>query len=221
MKLKHHHYAIVAYVLSIAAGLLYSLWFLGYIYNPKAMDTLAVSALQTVGQPHYELFVAGDVATGLIVVLLVVCLVRLFQRTKQHKEINFYLCMIGLLAFGVMTAVSCLYPSCDSNSSYCVQNVSQVFDVHNVTGTIASLGQFMSVVTALILFHKKVSKTVNWTVLTLLILWAISGIIFISLSTASQSASLFMQHLFLVLSSILLVDVTWLLIKSNPSQVNN
>jgi hypothetical protein len=218
MKLKHHHYTRTAYTLSISAGVLYSLWFLGYILNPKAISSLDVSALQSDGQPHYGLFVIGDIATGVLVILLVACLIKIFHRTQAHRKISFWLCMIGLLAFGVMTAAAGLFPSCDSNSSYCVLNLSQVFNVHNITGTIASLGQFVSVITALTLVHKKITVKVFRTVIGLLILWAISGLIFITLSTNSFHSSLIMQHLFLVLSSLLLIVVPWVLVKSHPTQ---
>jgi len=217
MKLKHHHYTRTAYALSISAALLYSLWFIGYIFNPKALASLDVSILQSKGQPHYEFFVVGDIATGLLVILLVACLVKIFHRTQVHKQISFWLCMIGLLAFGIMTAAASLFPSCDSNSNFCVVNLSQVFDVHNVTGTIASLGQFLSLINALVIAHKKVSTRVSRSALLLLVLWAISGLIFITLSTNSLHASLLFQHLFLVLSSLLLVAVPWVLIKSRQT----
>jgi len=182
------------------------------------MSTLDVSALQSKGQPHYQFFVVGDIATGLLVILLVACLVKIFHRTQAHRKISFWLCMIGLLAFGVMTATASLFPSCDSDSSYCVLNLSQVFNVHNITGTIASLGQFISVITALTLVRKKITRTVFRTTIGLLILWAISGLVFITLSTNSFHSSLLMQHLFLLLSSLLLIVIPWVLIKSHPIQ---
>jgi uncharacterized membrane protein len=218
MKLQHHHYTTTAYALSISAGLLYCLWFLGYYLNPKAMSNLDVSALQSVGQPHYGFFVIGDIATGVLMILLVACLIKIFHRTPLHRKISFWLCVIGLLAFGIMTATASIFPSCDSDSSYCVLNLSQVFNVHNITGTIASLGQFVSVIAALKLVHKKITSSVFWTSSGLLILWAISGITFITLSTNSFHSSLLMQHLFLVLSSVLLVIVPWVLIRSRPTE---
>jgi hypothetical protein len=218
MKLTHHHYIRTAYTLSISAAILYSLWFLGYILNPKAMSSLDVSALQSRGQPHYGFFVIGDIATGVLVILLVACLIKIFHRTQAHKKISFWLCMFGLLAFGIMTAAASLFPSCDSNSSYCVINLSQVFNVHNITGTVASFGQFVSMITALVLVHKKITVTVFRTAIGLLILWAISGLVFITLSTNAFHSSLLMQHLFLVLSSLLLVVIPSVLIKSHPAQ---
>lgn len=217
MKLKPHYYTRTAYALSISAALLYSLWFLGYIFNPKALASLDVSILQSKGQPHYEFFVVGDIATGLLVILLVACLVKIFHRTGVHRTISFWLCMIGLLAFGIMTATATLFPSCDSNSNFCVLNLSEVFDIHNVTGSIASIGQFISLITALVIAHKKVSLAVSRIALLTVVLWAISGLVFITLSTNSLHTSLLLQHLFLVLSSLLIVAVPWVLIKSRQT----
>lgn len=218
MKLQHHHYTRTAYALSISAAFLYCLWFLGYILNSKAMANLDVSALQSVGQPYYGFFVIGDIATGVLVILLAACLIKIFHRTQINKRISFWLCILGLLAFGIMTATASIFPSCDSDSSYCVLNLSEVFNVHNITGTIASFGQFISVITALKLVYKNITKSVFWATLGLLILWAISGLVFITLSTNSFHSSLLMQHLFLVLSSVLLVIVPWVLIKFRPTK---
>jgi uncharacterized membrane protein len=212
--LKHHNYKLTAVVLSISAAILYCLWFAGYWLNPSAMANFDVSALQSRGQPHYAFFVVGDIATGLLVALLVACLIKVFHRTIVHRKVSFWLCMIGLLAFGFMTAIACLLRSCDSNSYVCVQNLTQVFDLHDVTGAIASVGQFISLIGALILIRKTASHKIFATTLLLTIVWSITGLVFIVVSTNSLHFALFMQHLFLVLSSLCLVAVPWGIIKS-------
>ncbi len=211
MKAKPHNYRLTAVVLSISAGILYCLWFLGYILNRKALDSLDVSALQTKGQPYYRFFVVGDVVTGLLVFLLVICLIRLFHQTHLHRTTSFWLCMLGLFVFGLMTGIACFLKSCDTNSSYCIQNLNEVFDSHNITGTIASLGQFLSLASALTLFRKRISRNLYWWTWGITILWALSGLSFIVASTDSLTLSLLSQHVFLVLSSLCLVVVAWVL----------
>jgi len=211
MNLRNHNYRLTSAVLSISAGILYSLWVFGYALNRTAIDTLDVSALQSKGQPYYRFFVVGDVITGVLVFLLVICLIKLFQRTKLHRKVSFWLCMAGLLTFGLMTGIACFLKSCDTNSSYCLQNLNEVFDSHNITGTIASLGQFMSLASGLTLIRKRISRSLYWGTWTLTVLWALSGLSFIITSTQSLSLSLLSQHVFLVLSSLCLVAITWVL----------
>jgi len=214
MIVHRHNYRRTAVVLGVSAAILYCLWFLGYLFNPSAMANLDVSALQTQGQPHYGFFVVGDIATGAVIFLLVFCLIKLFHRTKVHRRVSFWLCMLGLLAFGLMTALASFLPSCDTNTYACVASLSQIFDLHDITGAIASVGQFLSMLCVLILVRNKISDKLFKASVLLLIVWSISGLTFVILSTGSLRWALFMQHLFLVLSSLGLIAIPWALTRS-------
>ena len=206
---KHNKYRSRAIILGFASGILYALWFLGYYLNPSVMTKFDVSALLGRGESYYKLFVAGDVIAGVLILLLIVSLLKTFHKTWVWKRTSFWICLGGLLAFGAMTGIACFFPACLASSNVCTQNLEMIFDWHDITGTIASFGQFLSLVSALVLVHKKVSNNVYMATLLITIVWSMSGIVFISFWTGNLHVSLFLQHLFLVLSSLALVAVPW------------
>lgn len=196
------NYKVRAVVLGVSAGILYCLWFLAYYLNPSALANFDVSALQAKGQPYYWFFIAGDVVTGVLIFLLTLCLIKIFYKTPVWYKASFWVCLVGLMTFGVMTAISCFLPSCVAAASVCNQSTSTVFGAHNVTGGVASFGQFLSLAAALVLAHKKVSDNLYRATYLLLIVWSLCGLIFLYVSERTLPSAQSMQHAFLVLSSL-------------------
>ncbi len=209
MRNSEKKYGLISISLGFISGLLYALWFLGYFLNRSAIDKLDVSSLQNQGQPYSTLFILGDILTGAMVILMVFFLIRMFIKTKIWFRKSFRACLIGLILFSLMTAASCVLPSCMTISRVCYVNLNQLFDLHDVTGAIASFGLFLSLVSLLVLVYKKISTSLFVTLLCLLLTWSISGVLFVVLSISLRHSSLLTQQLFLVLSSLSLLAIPY------------
>ncbi|HUD06419.1 MAG TPA: DUF998 domain-containing protein [Candidatus Saccharimonadales bacterium] len=212
LNIKSQSFKLVS--LGIASGVLYSLWILGYFLNRSAFSHLDLSALQSRGQPYSSFFILGDILTGIVVIWMAYSIRKVHSKGSTLDTKSLKLCLIGLVAFGVFTAISCLLPSCIANSRSCDNSLSQLFDLHNVTGTIASVGLFVSLLNTPLIFRKKGLPQHLKAAISLLIVWSVSGLLFIFLSVDNQSSSIPTQKLFLVLSSICLVVIPLLLTRS-------
>ena len=193
-------------VLGVVAGALYALWVAGFVVSPDALRTHDVSVLQAHGQPYSSWFVLGDLLTGVVVVWLAGELVLLSARASVLTRPAVWLCVSGLVMFGVLTAVSCVTPICVAGVTACVATPGQVFDLHDTTGGVAAFGQFLSLVGTLVLVRRSPAPAFRATA-GLLVAWCAVGLLFFWLMVATEPAALGMQRLFLVLSSIALAAV--------------
>lgn len=198
--------AIINVSLGILSALFYSFWGFGFIFNREVMGRLDVSALQAIGEPHWLFFVEGDILTGISCVLLAAFLFITIGKTKYAKYTSSRLCIIGLLLFGIFTAVSSILPSCINESKFCNVNPANIFDVHDLTGALASFGLFVSLV-AVVQLTDRFSNKLNKALMAFLFVWTLSGLLFVSLSFELNSTSLATQQIFLVLSSLSIVII--------------
>lgn len=202
---KEHKLILIA--LGFVSGFLYSFWLLGYFLNRVSFTQLDISALQARGQPYSTLFILGDILAGVVVVVMAYLIARNFHDTNLWIKRAFKLCLIGMVTFGIMTAVSCLLPSCIASSAVCDTRVSQVLDIHDVTGGIAAFGLFLSLVGLLQLIYSKLSARLFSVLLILLLTWSVSGVLFVILSLQIRHAALIVQHIFLLLTSLSLIAI--------------
>jgi hypothetical protein len=181
-------------LLGVIGGLLYSNWLLGYWLNYRVASAGLASDLQMHNQPFSWLFVLGDVLSGLAIAMAAYLLWR------QRRELSVYL-VTGYCCFGVMTAVSALIPiHCGLNLAQCVVGNGQTFGPHDVTGGIASFGQFISLVAVWRLsVRSKIPRWFKWLTGCFLLLWSASGLLFMYLSFKNAD-EVAMQHLFLLLT---------------------
>lgn len=102
-------YASAAFILCAAAGVLYNSWPLGYMLDsPTARHELA-SSLERAGHPYYWVFLTGDLLTALSVVAAgLIIRLRLWDRLKSA---GWGIACVGLIVFGLFTAVSALAPA--------------------------------------------------------------------------------------------------------------
>ncbi|HUD05959.1 MAG TPA: DUF998 domain-containing protein [Candidatus Saccharimonadales bacterium] len=195
---------LISVSLGFISGILYSLWLLGFYLNRPAFSRLDISALQATSQPHHTFFIAGDILTGIATILMAFFIMRVFSGSSSRSINSLRLCLIGIVIFGLMTAISCVLPSCIDSSRVCDTNLSQILDWHDITGGIASFALFLSLVGLLKFVHRKISSKMYRLILGLVFAWCISGILFVVLSIGTKPQALNSQRLFLILSSLCL-----------------
>ena len=101
--------------LAVVAALLYSSWPLGFLLNPRVARTSLASGLEALRQPYNWLFVAADILSSLIVVVLCLLLWNKYRKQTTRPHLNITLFCVVFFAFG--TVVDALLPE------HCVPNL--------------------------------------------------------------------------------------------------
>jgi hypothetical protein len=102
-------YALAAFILCAAAGVLYNSWPLGYVLDSPTAHRELASSLERAGHPYYWVFLLADLLTALSVVAA-----GLIMRLKlwgSLKSAEWSLACAGLIMFGLFTAASALAPA--------------------------------------------------------------------------------------------------------------
>jgi hypothetical protein len=185
----------------VIGALLYSNWLLGYWLNYRVASAGLASDLQMHSQPYSWLFILGDVLSGLAIA------VTAYLLCQHRYHLSVYLAA-GYFCFGVMTAASALIPvHCGLNLTLCAVGNGQTFSLHNITGGIASFGQFISLAVLWRLsIRSKMPRWRQWSTAGFLLLWSAGGLLYMYLSLKNVDG-VAMQHLFLLLTCVGLVLV--------------
>jgi len=192
-------------VMATITAIIYNTWPLGFILNNPIAHRDLASQLEATGQPYNWLFVSTDVLTGLIVIILAMMFWRRLEKGQSILAIK--IIVIGLLMFGLFTAVSALVPlTCQTTDLRCGSHLYQIFGLHDLTGGIAAIGLFISLVGGWLHGENKphalTSKLIHWTT----ILWCLCGIAYVYFSAVNQHMVL-VQQIFLVLSGIAVIVI--------------
>jgi hypothetical protein len=189
--------------LSALAALVYNSWPLGYWLNPAVARHDLASNLSAGGQPYNWLFTGGDILTGIVVLLLAAILWHKFGRTSAGR-----LLAIGYVLFGVFTAVSTLLPlGCSATDPRCGIYASQIFGPHVITGALASIGLFMSLIAGwAIAARQKVNNKSLRPLQLVTVVWSISGAAYIPLAITGDHLEL-SQQIFLVFSGLAIIAI--------------
>jgi hypothetical protein len=187
----------------ILAGLffiLYNSWLLGYYLNPLVAGSALASLLGASGQPYNWLFIWGDVVCGLVVLAIS----ALVYKPNRLLIIS----LSGFIVFGIMTALSALLPiHCSGVASSC--DFTNVFDIHDITGALAGIGQFVGMIYATILAKKlpiyKWDKLFLWVWAFLGVSYLLSAIPAINRLKDITTIAVIWQDAFLVVSGALVV----------------
>ena len=126
----------IACALGVLAGLLYNSWPLGFVLDPRAMRGTYLSVLEIPGRPHAQVFVACDLAAGLMAVVAGLLLLR------------DPLVAAGLAMFGIGNVLEGCIPieaSCSASVSACGSAPGQALAPH----ALASILSFAGLVLAL------------------------------------------------------------------------
>jgi hypothetical protein len=121
----------IAGVLGVLAGILYNSWPLGFVLDRSALRGTYVSALEIPGRPYADLFVACDLAAGVLAVLAGLLL-------RPHR-----LAAAGLVMFGLGNLLEAripIEPSCATSVAACGIGPRQVLAPHDLAGLLSAAG---------------------------------------------------------------------------------
>jgi hypothetical protein len=136
------------YILSAAAGILYSSWPLGYVLNHKVATTSLASGLEAVHQPYNWVFVGADIASSIAIIAVCILVWRAHKGIKLRRP-----ALLGLLCtilFGVGTIIDALLPErCVPNLMVCPSfTQDHTLLIHGIFSILASVALFVALVAA-------------------------------------------------------------------------
>ncbi len=196
--------------LTVIAGLLYASWPLGYWLNPVANRGLA-SDLEAVHQPYNWVFIAFDIASG---ILICVVTIWLLQRLRNAESRLLTYAMLGFGIFGLLTAVDALLPL-DCISAVVGQCRSPLHDPYFIVHGIASIGSIGGLTLSILcvwwlaMRDYQSAKHLRWLLHGALCVWFGFGIFTFWLIMLSRSSTL-AQHVFILLCSVWTVALPYL-----------
>jgi uncharacterized membrane protein YdcZ (DUF606 family) len=85
-----------AALITACSALLYCSWPLGFWLNPLAMHSGLASELGAFGQPYNWVFIAGDIVSGVLLVLAAVLLMRLYRLRGAARLAVWLLAVYGI-----------------------------------------------------------------------------------------------------------------------------
>ena len=192
------------------AGVLYSSWPLGYVFNPVANRGLA-SNLEGLGQPFNWLFIALDILSGLVVVGLAV---TLYERTRRSRQWLLDWSIVGYGLFGLLTALDALLPidclntvqNCGALSRHPLIIVHGLASLGSIGGlTISIVGLWY-----LLAFQKRTNHPLRWLLHAVQLSWFGFGIA-TGLFLAGKRSSALSQHLFIIVCSLWIALLPYLI----------
>lgn len=198
------------------SGIFYGSWPLGYVYNPAVAKAGLASGLEALHQPYNWLFIAADIISGLLI-LLVCWLLWLKHRTiKQRRLLDIVL--LNMVIFGVGTIADTLLPMhCEPSLQHCPSfRVDYFLLFHGILSILAALALFFGL--ALLWWQERRS-------------WVLSGLVFgyvlFSFTSLIEVVGLkggnWSQHFYLTLCSVWLAFLPYavyhVLGKSEPDKI--
>lgn len=185
----------------VLAGFLYFSWPLGYWLNPGANRGLA-SDLEALHQPNRWVFIAMDVACGVLVGIVSGKLFKIIKDNSNQKNLlGLRLAVLGAGCFGLFTAVdailplNCIHgsPQCEvtlNNSSYVIHGI---FSIGSIAGLTISI---VAIWLLLFLREEAVTSLVHLTPAIFLVVWLSFGALTLYLVLHNRSSAI-AQHLFI------------------------
>jgi hypothetical protein len=194
----------IAFIFCALSAITYNSWPLGYILNNYTARTSLASDLEKTGQPYFWVFIAGDVITGML--LLVACIFLNIDLKSKLKGKALNIAILGLASFGLFTAICALLPSECSITSYlkCGPQYGKGLGLDALTSSIAYLGLLGSLIATYYLLAKnKISPALRQLTLSITMIWFISGLIF-AYSAIYSNESHLLQQIFLIMCGLAL-----------------
>lgn len=190
-------------LLAVLAGILYCSWPLGPWLNPVAASHKLASQLGGLHQPYNWVFIGGDVACGLLSMLLAYMLWRHARASQRGWQLA--IVIGGIAVFGLCTALAAGVPvRCETALQSCP---SPLHDpqllVHGITSVLSSVALGVSL---LALWAMNLADAVA---ASMFVIYSFSGVVSLSeIVRPTESNSL--QHLFLVTTSICLLSLPYI-----------
>lgn len=203
-------------ILGIMAVIFYNSWIFALFLNLPYFGR-QTSDLQNAGQPYDWFFVLCDVIAGILVMLITfLLLVRSYKLSQKWMGTS----LTGYSFFGILTALSALVLQNNKLQSLRFhEHIHRVSGVHDLIGGLAAFSLFISMFAIyFILFQKKqhLEKILD-LVLTILVIWVASGVLFFILPQGSLLA-IILQRVFIFSSSIWVYLMPQILIKLWPQK---
>lgn len=198
-------------VVLIIAGLCYASWPLGYWLNPSGARGLA-SNLEAMHQPYNWLFIALDIISGLLIVGAVWWMLRLVRRTEHRNQVLLEVAVIGLGAFGLLTALDAILPlNCVETVQHCLPPLEDpYFVIHGIVsiGSVAGLTLSIVAIWWLIVRDHRARKVSRHIVDLLLIIWIGFGA-GTAILVARDRSSTPTQHAFILFCSLWVIIIPY------------
>ena len=196
-----------------AAAILYYSWPLGYWLNPAAGKNGLASDLQATGQPYNWLFVLFDVASGTLIILVTLWLVRIWRRNMK-LSIKFILWGYGL--FGALTALDALIPmNCLVDEQRCgavihnptilLHGLASIGSIGGLTLSIVGMWQLLAIT-------RQTAPFLRWLLHAIVLIWLGFGLLTLTLVINGWSSGL-AQHVFISICSAWIALLPYLLIR--------
>ena len=146
-------------VLAVLSGILYASWPLGPLLNPDVARKGLASALEGVGQPYNWLFITGDIASSLLIILVCWLIWQRLRGTHDKRLLSFAL--FNVVLFGVGTIVDAALPlRCDPTIQRCASYTHDyLLLAHGLFSIVAAICLFVSL--AILWWHRRRNLLLN------------------------------------------------------------
>ena len=182
--------------MALVSAIVYSSWPLGYLLNPAVSHSSLASGLEAIGQPYNKLFIAGDVISSLLILIVIWLLWHRLDKIKDRRWLHGV--VIPVLIFSVGTIADALLPErCVPGLQTC-PNFTQdhLLLWHGIFSILASLGLFVSL--CLLWWHQKA----NHLLTALLAGYVLFGIVSLAEAVLPGNPGNWSQHYYITLCSI-------------------
>jgi hypothetical protein len=185
--------------ISLAAGLLYDSWPLGYWLNPFVAKRSLASGLEAIHQPYNWVFIAADIASSVFIIITCGLLWRMYKNSKASLPIQLALGSIVLFAAG--TVADALLPEdCVPNLMKCQSFThDHALLLHGIFSIAASLFLFVALI-ILWIYRRK-----NLILDSLLAGYVVFGIISLVQAVTPGNNGNWSENYYITLCSIWLV----------------
>lgn len=205
--MKNQKYSRFVLVMFTLIALLYNSWPLGYILNSKTAHYGLASDLDNYGQPYYWLFILGDVLVGAS--LLAVSFLIRMKLCREFWSKSWSAIILGLFVFGLFTATSAASSNnCSSVQQHiCATFHNRTFGADGLESALASVGLLVSMIGVNILNTRtKLNKALVQLSKATLVIWCLSGILFLVEATRNIDVHI-AQQLLLIASGVALLVI--------------
>jgi hypothetical protein len=191
-------YARIALALCIVAAVLYNSWPLGYILNSQTARYGFASTLERAGQPHYQLFVLGDILTGVsLTAVAALALLKLIPLIGAKRYI--VASLGGLVLFGLSTALAAILPLLYSAA------INRVIGLDGIFSSLSAFGIFISLISLCALGASNYLNTALTRVTQITLLaWSASGLLFVVFALNGGAVHI-SQQIFLLLTGVAII----------------
>lgn len=201
--------------LAIVAGITYASWPLGYVLNPSASLKGLASALEAVNQPYNWVFIAGDIISSVLIIVVAWLLWQRLQTTPHTQLLALVLANIAI--FGAATIMGTLLPErCLPGVPNCPNwRHDHILLLHGIVSIIGAFCLFLAL--ALVWWRRRRSRLLNNLMIGYLLFGAFSVIEALTPGKGNWS-----QHYYITLCGLWLGFVPYVLRRAfEPKEKKN